>query len=84
MIAYLPGEDLSVVILASKGFLWPTELMPALIGAAPPIRTASAGAPLSGRFEDGLFRYDIAARGRVDAGDHRPHRPDDVRARRTE
>jgi CubicO group peptidase (beta-lactamase class C family) len=61
MIAYLPGEDLSVVMLASKGFLWPTELMPALIGAAPPIRIATAGDPLSGRFEDGLFRYDIAA-----------------------
>ena len=63
MIAYLPGEDLSVVILASKGFLWPTELMPALIGAAPPIRTAAAGEPLSGRFEDGLFRYDISPEG---------------------
>jgi CubicO group peptidase (beta-lactamase class C family) len=59
MIAYLPDEDLSVVILTSRGFLWPTELMPALIGAAPPIRTATAGEPLSGRFEDGLFRYDI-------------------------
>jgi CubicO group peptidase (beta-lactamase class C family) len=63
MIAYLPGEDLSVVILTSKGFLWPTELMPALIGAAPPIRTGSAGEPLSGRFEDGLFRYDISPEG---------------------
>jgi len=60
MIAYLPDEDLSVVILTSRGFLWPTELMPALIGAAPPIRIATAGKPLSGRFEDGLFRYDIA------------------------
>ena len=63
MIAYLPDQDLSVVILTSKGFLWPTELMPALIGAAPPIRTATAGEPLSGRFEDGLFRYDISPEG---------------------
>jgi CubicO group peptidase (beta-lactamase class C family) len=63
MIAYLPEQDLSVVILTSKGFLWPTELMPALIGAAPPIRTARAGDPPSGRFEDGLFRYDIAPEG---------------------
>jgi D-alanyl-D-alanine carboxypeptidase len=63
MLAYLPGEDLSVVILTSRGFLWPTELMPALIGATPPIRTATAGRPLSGRFEDGLFRYDIAPDG---------------------
>jgi len=63
MIAYLPDQDLGVVILTSKGFLWPTELMPALIGAAPPIRTATAGEPLSGRFEDGLFRYDISPEG---------------------
>ncbi len=63
MIAYLPGQDLSVIILTSRGYLWPTELMPALIGAAPPIRTATAGDPLSGRFEDGLFRYDIATDG---------------------
>jgi CubicO group peptidase (beta-lactamase class C family) len=63
MLAYLPDQDLSVVILTNKGFLWPTELMPALIGAAPPTRTAAAGEPPSGRFEDGLFRYDIAPDG---------------------
>ena len=59
MIAYLPSEDLSIVILTSKGFVWLTELMPALIGAAPPAGTPGAGAQLTGRFEDGLFTYTI-------------------------
>jgi len=58
-IAYLPEEDLSLVILVNRGFVWLTELMPALIGAAPPARAASAVPPLSGRFEDGLFNYVI-------------------------
>lgn len=59
MIAYLPDEDLSVIILVNRGFVWLTELMPALIGAAPPARAADSGPPLSGRFEDGLFTYVI-------------------------
>jgi CubicO group peptidase (beta-lactamase class C family) len=59
MIAYLPGEDIGLVILTSKGFLWLTELLPGLIGAAPPTRTAAGGTQLSGRFEDGLFGYSI-------------------------
>ncbi len=59
MIAYLPGEDLGLVILTSRGFVWLTELMPALIGAAPPASTPGAGTPLSGRFEDGLFAYTV-------------------------
>lgn len=57
MIAYLPAEDLGLVILTSKGFVWLTELMPPLIGATPPASTAAPDAPLSGHFEDGLFRY---------------------------
>jgi len=63
MIAWLPEQDLRVVILAARGFLWPTDLMPALIGAEPPAPVASAGATLAGRFEDGLFQYEIAPDG---------------------
>lgn len=63
MIAYLPAEDVGLVILTNKGFVWLTELMPALIGAAPPTRTAVSGAPLSGHFEDGLFRYVVTSDG---------------------
>lgn len=62
MIAYLPAEDLGVVVLTSKGFVWLTELLPALIGAAPPTRTAASDAALSGHFEDGLFRYVVEPR----------------------
>jgi hypothetical protein len=63
MIAYLPEEDLSLVILVNRGFVWLTELMPALIGDQPPARGAATGPPLSGRFEDGLFRYVITPDG---------------------
>ena len=63
MIAYLPEEDLGLVILTSKGFLWLTELMPTLLGDAPPARADVSGPPPSGRFEDGLFRYAIAPDG---------------------
>ena len=63
MIAWLPEQDLRIVILAARGFLWPTDLMPALIGAEPPRPVASAGATIAGRFEDGLFRYEIAPDG---------------------
>jgi D-alanyl-D-alanine carboxypeptidase len=63
MIAYLPGEDIGLVILTSKGFVWLTELMPGLIGAEPPVRSAATGTPLSGRFEDGLFGYSVTPEG---------------------
>jgi CubicO group peptidase (beta-lactamase class C family) len=63
MIAWLPEQNLRIVILAARGFLWPTDLMPALIGAEPPQPVASAGAAIAGRFEDGLFRYEIAPDG---------------------
>jgi CubicO group peptidase (beta-lactamase class C family) len=62
-MAYLPEEDLSIVILVNRGFVWLTELMPALIGATPPARAAASGPPLSGRFEDGLFNYVITPEG---------------------
>lgn len=65
MIAFLPNEDISLVILASKGLIWLTELMPALIGATPPDRAAATDAPLSGRFEDGLFRYVVTPVGQT-------------------
>ena len=63
MIALLPDEDLGVVILTSRGFVWLTELMPALIGDVAPARAAASGTPLSGRFEDGLFRFDVTPEG---------------------
>ncbi|HXF45497.1 MAG TPA: serine hydrolase domain-containing protein [Burkholderiaceae bacterium] len=57
MIAYLPKEGIGIVILTAKGFVWLTELMPALIDAKLPARAGAAAAPPSGNFEDGLFRY---------------------------
>ncbi|MCM2309993.1 MAG: beta-lactamase family protein [Steroidobacteraceae bacterium] len=63
MIAYLPDEDIGLVILTSRGLVWLTELMPALIGAAAPVRIPGAGAPLSGHFEDGLFDYTVTTDG---------------------
>jgi hypothetical protein len=57
MIAYLPDEDMTLILLTSKGFVWLTELMPSLIGAARPARAPATVAPLTGQFEDGLFRY---------------------------
>jgi D-alanyl-D-alanine carboxypeptidase len=63
MIAYLPEEDLSVVILVNRGFVWLTELMPALIGEPAPTRAAVSGTPPAGRFEDGLFNYVVTPDG---------------------
>lgn len=59
MIAYRPEDDLGIVLLTSRGFVWLTELMPALTGARPPTRAAAPGPPPAGDFEDGLFRYAI-------------------------
>jgi len=59
MIAYLPDEELGLVLLLSRGFIWPTELMPALVGARPPVRGSTHVAPPAGSFEDGLFRYAV-------------------------
>jgi CubicO group peptidase (beta-lactamase class C family) len=63
MIAHLPEEDLSIVILVNRGFVWLTEVMPALIGDVPPAGGTASGPPLSGRFEDGLFNYLITPDG---------------------
>ena len=65
MIAHLPEEDLSIVILVNRGFVWLTELMPALVGDVPPARAAASSPPLSGRFEDGLFNYVITPDGEM-------------------
>ena len=63
IIAYLPDEDLGLVILTSKGYVWLTELMPALLGDTPPARASTSGPPPSGRFEDGLFGYAMTPHG---------------------
>lgn len=71
MLAYLPDEDLTLIVLANKGLVWLTELMPALIGATPPApdpvdRAAGAAAntaSLAGEFEDGLFRIQLTPAG---------------------
>ncbi len=63
MIAFAPDEDLGVVILTNKGFLWLTELMPALLGDAPAARTTATAPSLSGQFEDGLFRFEVTPDG---------------------
>jgi D-alanyl-D-alanine carboxypeptidase len=59
MIAYRPEDDLGIVLLTSRGFVWLTELMPALIGAKLPDHGAARGAPPAGDFEDGLFRFAV-------------------------
>jgi CubicO group peptidase (beta-lactamase class C family) len=65
MIAHAPDDDLSIVILTNKGFVWLTELLPAWIGELAPAEAAGQGPPPTGRYEDGLFRYDITA---IDGG----------------
>lgn len=59
LVAHAPNDDRTIVVLTNKGFVWLTELLPAWIGEPPPARARAEGAPLRGRFEDGLFRYDI-------------------------
>jgi len=63
MIAYLPDQDLGIVILTARGFVWLTELMPALIGSSAPARVHDAGSTFAGDFEDGLFRYAVTPDG---------------------
>lgn len=63
MMAYFPEEDMRLVILTNRGFVWLTELMPALIGEQPPRRGEGSAAALAGRFEDGLFQYVVAPDG---------------------
>ncbi len=63
MIAYRPEDELGIVLLTSRGFVWLTELMPALTGTSPPSRSAALGPPPAGDFEDGLFRYAVTPDG---------------------
>lgn len=63
LIAYLPAADLAIVILTSKGAVWLTELLPDLLGIAPPGRGAASVAPPAGAFDDGLFRYVLTPEG---------------------
>lgn len=62
-IAYLPSRDLGLVILTNRGYLWLTELMPALLDIPVPARGGPGGDRLAGRFEDGLFRYLVTPEG---------------------
>jgi CubicO group peptidase (beta-lactamase class C family) len=61
LIAYLPDEDLGIILLTARGMVWLTELLPALIGTWPPAPVAAAAAvgQLAGDFEDGLFTYTL-------------------------
>jgi len=65
LVAHAPADDLSIVILTNKGFVWLTELLPVWIGEPVPAQTRASAEPPLGRFEDGLFRYDIAAEGEL-------------------
>jgi hypothetical protein len=62
-VAYLPAQDLGLVILTSRGYVWLTEMMPALLGISQPASGGPAGGRLAGRFEDGLFRYVVTPEG---------------------
>jgi CubicO group peptidase (beta-lactamase class C family) len=63
LVAYAPDDDLGIVVLTNKGFVWLTELLPSWIGEPVPKRAPAIGAPPLGRFEDALFRFDIAKDG---------------------
>ena len=69
--AYLPDEQLSIVILANRGWVWSTDLgvpvVRVLLGLPepPPLRrlrlTTSERRSLTGAFEDGLFELELEA-----------------------
>jgi CubicO group peptidase (beta-lactamase class C family) len=63
LVGYAPDDDLGIVVLTNKGFVWLTELLPSWIGEPVPKRSTATGAPPLGRFEDALFRFDIARDG---------------------
>jgi hypothetical protein len=63
MVAYFPADDLRLVTLTNRGFVWLTELMPALVGQQTPRRGEASGAARAGRFEEGLFQYTIVPEG---------------------
>ncbi len=69
--AYLPDEQLTIVLLANRGWLWATDLGLPLVriltgqgGAQPLARlrlTRRERAALTGQFEDGLFEIGLRA-----------------------
>ncbi|MCL4807400.1 MAG: beta-lactamase family protein [Thermoanaerobaculia bacterium] len=63
LLAHAPKHDLGIIVLTNRGFLWLTEVLPPWIGEPPPARAPGGTPPPLGRFEDGLFRYEIAADG---------------------
>jgi CubicO group peptidase (beta-lactamase class C family) len=63
LVAYAPKDELGIVILTNKGFVWLTELLPAWIGEPAPQRAPATGEPPLGRFEDALFRFSLAKDG---------------------
>ena len=70
--AYLPGERLTVVLLADRGWLWSTDigapLVRILLGDPEPpapeklMLSGAEQTALTGRFEDGLFDIGLEAR----------------------
>jgi hypothetical protein len=63
LVAYAPKDDLGIVILTNKGFVWLTELLPAWIGEPVPQRASATGEPPLGRFEDALFQFTLTKDG---------------------
>jgi CubicO group peptidase (beta-lactamase class C family) len=65
LIAYLPDEDLGIILLTARGLIWLTELLPALVGTQPPAAVVAAApdGPPAGDFEDGLFSYTLTPDG---------------------
>ncbi len=63
MIALPPEQDLRIVILLARGFVWPTVVMPTVLNLRLPARAAGAKVQPIGRFEDAPFQYEITADG---------------------
>ena len=69
--AWLPEEQITIALLANRGWLWSTDLGVPLVrlltGQGPPLAlsrlrlTAAERAALSGPFEDGLFEISLRA-----------------------
>jgi CubicO group peptidase (beta-lactamase class C family) len=69
--SYLPERDLTIVILADRGWLWTSDLAAPVIrvltdaSERPPLTrlrlTAAERAAFEGEFEDGLFEIEVAA-----------------------
>ena len=63
LVAHAPEDDVTIVVLTNKGFVWLTELLPAWIGEPAPAPANATVSPPLGRFEDGLFHYDLTTDG---------------------